>query len=104
MDVHGHQVADLPAVSFVVNRHNPVIENLIRPRHLNFEYIAEPPKMTTMMVMMVMMVMLMLMTMMMIVITATLHVSGLPTEEGFGVRLGWTRIPWEEKDDLVDEN
>ena len=58
--------------------------------------------MTTMMVMMVMMVMLMLMTMMMIVITATLHVSGLPTEEGFGVRLGWTRIPWEEKDDLVD--
>ena len=35
-------------------------------------------------------------------ITATLHVSGLPTEEGFGVRLGWTRIPWEENDDLVE--
>ena len=35
-------------------------------------------------------------------ITATLHVSGFPTEEGFGVRLGWTRIPWEENDDLVE--
>ena len=35
-------------------------------------------------------------------ITATLHVSGFPTEEGFGVRLGWTKIPWEENDDLVE--
>ena len=34
--------------------------------------------------------------------TATLHVSGFPTEEGFGVRLGWTKIPWEENDDLVE--
>ena len=32
--------------------------------------------------------------------TATLQVSGLPTEDGFGVRLGCTRIPWEEKEDL----
>ena len=36
-------------------------------------------------------------------VTATLQVSGLPTEEGFGVRLGWTRIPWEENDDLVEK-
>ena len=37
-------------------------------------------------------------------VTATLQVSGLPTEEGFGVRLGWTRIPWEENDDLAEKH
>ena len=36
-------------------------------------------------------------------VTPTLQVSGVPTEEGFGVRLGWTRIPWEENDDLVEK-
>ena len=34
VDVDGHQVADLASVSFVVDRHNPIIEDLIRPRHL----------------------------------------------------------------------
>ena len=34
MDVDCHQVADLTTVSFIVNRHDPIIEDLIRPRHL----------------------------------------------------------------------